>query len=304
VAEQLFLFVQIELPWELGPPDGRYLLRGRTGGAPERVVVLSTLATARRRRRSLGQRRGAGGAKITPEPEPEPVATARATAIDPVPVATERQARRWLAELDAERETLAAATTVNRVLFAHRVATADPHVHELSPAHALVVRAGWGEGEQVAYGRWTHARELAWKVPRARRRGAALRPQERLAVLLGARGEALLCEELALRARLDLDQGRLALAALELDRAYAAALVELPGEGRDERRDTEVRDEEGRGTMTTRVAELAQLRGGVAEAAQVVLGDSGEPDAQILSHALGRLEAALRARTAAGFGGR
>jgi hypothetical protein len=301
MAEQLFLFMQIELPWELGPADGRYLLRGRAGGEPERVVVLGTLAAARRRR-SFGSRRGAGGLKTLPEPEPVP--TARATVIDPVPVATEGQARRWLTELDAERETAAAATTVNRVLFAHRVATADPYVHELSPAHALVVRAGWGEGEEVAYGRWTHARELTWKEPRARRRSAALRPQERLAVLLGARGEALVCEELALRARLDLDQGRPAHAALELQQAYAAALVELPGEGRE--------------ALAERIAELGQLRGGVTEAARAALGDpptttDGSPpqpaqrtgaeqsDGQALSHALDRLEAALRARTATGF---
>lgn len=310
MAEQLFLFVQIELPWELGPADGRYLLRGHAGGEPERVVVLGTLAAARRRR-SFGSRRS----EAMPEPEPVPVATARATVIDPVPVATEGQARRWLTELDAERETAAAAATVNRVLFAHRVATADPYVHELSQAHALVVRAGWGEGEQVAYGRWIHARELTWRKPRTRRRSAALRPQERLAVLLGARGEALVCEEFALRARLDLDQDRLAHSALELEQAYAAALIELPGEGQE--------------ALTVRIAELEQLRSGVLEAARAALGDSrsttgdpeasvgtggavasqtgagegaGQPDEQVLSHALTRLEAALRARTAAGFG--
>ncbi len=301
MAEPLFIFVQIELPWELGPTDGRYLLRGRPGGPPERVVVLDTLAAARRRRRPLGSRRGAGGAGgLKTTPEPEPVATARATVIDPAPVATEDQARRWLTELDAEHETTAATTIVNRVLFAHRVAAADPHVHELSPAHALIVRAGWGEGEQVAYGRWLHARELTWRKPRTRRPSAALRPQERLAVLLGARGEALVCEELALRARLDLGQGRLAHAALELEQAYAAALSELAGEGRE--------------ALAVRVAELRQLRGGITEAARAALGGSspgaggpedpdgpGEPDEQILDHALGRLEAALRARTAVGF---
>ena len=78
-----------------------------------------------------------------------------------------------------------------------------------------MISAGWGEGEQVADGRWLHARELPARAragaARARRdRSAALRPQERLAALLGGRSTALLCEELTLRARLDLDQGRLA----------------------------------------------------------------------------------------------
>jgi len=27
MTERLFLFMQMEFPWELGPPDGRYLLR-------------------------------------------------------------------------------------------------------------------------------------------------------------------------------------------------------------------------------------------------------------------------------------
>ena len=43
MAEHLFLFVQLEFPWELGPPDGRYLIRSSAGAEPERVVVLETL---------------------------------------------------------------------------------------------------------------------------------------------------------------------------------------------------------------------------------------------------------------------
>jgi hypothetical protein len=280
VAERLFLFVQMEFPWELGPADGRYLLRprGRTEEEPERVVVLDTVGATRRRGR-LGTRHP----QATPDPATVP--TARATVIDPVSVSAERQARAWLAQVDAEREARAAAATLNRVLFAHRIATADPHVRELSPAQALVVRAGWGEGEQVAYGQWLHARELPWSERRTRRRAAVLRPQERFAALLGAREEALLCEELVLRARLDLDQGRLAHAALELEQAYGAALAELP---REERPD-----------LAERIAELEQLRPGVIAAARAA---AAEPDEAVVRHALERLEAALRARTAAGFG--
>ncbi len=62
----------------------------------------------------------------------------------------------------------------------------------------------------------------------------------------------LLCEELTLRARLDLDQGRLDHATIELDRAPYAAPVELA-------------------------------------------------DEEAIRHALARLEAALRARSAAGY---
>src|ERR1019366_544708 len=118
--------------------------------------------------------------------------------------------------------------------------SADPYVHEVSAEQALVIRAGWGEGEQVADGVWMHARELPWRGPAGVRRkkigdrAAALRPQERLAVLLGARGSTLLCEDLVLRARLDLDHRRVSQAALELEAAYAAALGELPSERRED----------------------------------------------------------------------
>ena len=66
-----------------------------------------------------------------------------------------------------------------------------------------------------------------------RERNAALRPQERLAELLGARESGLVCEELALRARLDLDHGRTAHAAVGLSGALGAALAELRAEGRE-----------------------------------------------------------------------
>jgi hypothetical protein len=353
VPERLFLFLQLEFPWELGPPDGRYLLRSREPagppgplpptragsaieaeeGGPEYVVVLNTLGASRRAGGGAGPG-GAGasagrGALTLPglgarrarraratTTDPSPVPTSRATIIDPVPVSAERQAQAWLKELDAERETRAATAVLNRVLYAHRIATADPHTHEVAPAQALVIRAGWGAGEQLADGRWGHALELPW-VPtkRARRRAAALRPQERLAELLGGRTRELLCEELALRARLDLDQGRLAHAAIELDAALAAALREL--------------DAEANPALAPRLDELRALRPGVSAAAQAALPGSSTaigaaaetagasedqpegrgPEARTeveaeegdVGHALERLEAALRARTTTGL---
>jgi hypothetical protein len=308
VPEQLFIFIQMEFPWALGPPDGRYLLRLGADSEPERVVVLATLgapysvpgsgeATQRSLRglAMLSRRRRRGlGATATPEPAPTP--TARVTIVDPVSLSAEHQARAWLSELDGEREVSAAMAVLNRVLHAHRIASADAYAHEVSPEQALVIRAGWGEGEQVAYGQWLYAQELVWSTierrasPRRRRkrgRSSALRPQERLAVLLGARGSALLCEELALRARLDLDHERVALAAIELDRAFAAALTELRAENRQD--------------LAIRIAELEQLGEGVAEQGRLALPGAGTPDDEVVRHALERLEAALRARTATGF---
>ena len=315
MAQQLFVFIQMEFPWVLGPADGRYLMRRQDDGEPERVIVIGTLDAGRsspagRRDGGLLARRAGRAASVAPEPAPEPVATTRVTCIDPVSLAAENQAHAWLEELDREREVDAAAAAVNRVVHSHRIATADPYVHEVSPAQALVIRAGWGEGEQVADGLWAHARELPWpprgrgsrRSRRTRERSAALRPQERLAAMLGARSAPLLCEELALRARGDLDQDRMAHAALELERALALAVAELRAEQRQD--------------LAIRLAELEQLLTGVQAQAQAVLaqartapadagiaGDARAPDEDVLRHALERLEAALRARSATGFSG-
>ncbi|MHB8242822.1 MAG: hypothetical protein ACYDHN_12640 [Solirubrobacteraceae bacterium] len=297
MPQRLFIFIQMEFPWALGPADGRYLLRLETNGEPERVVVLGTLGAGRAQSAPRGPRvlarMGARATGVPAAPDPAEVTTSRVTVIDPVPLSAEQQARAWLEDFDRERDVLAAVGVVNRVLHAHRIASADPYVHEVSPAQALVIRAGWGEGEQVAGGRWLHARELPWAAQgrasgrRRARSSSVLRPQERLAALLGARAGMLLCEELTLRARLDLDQGRLRHAALELDSAFLTAVPELRQEGRQD--------------LAIRIAELDQLQPGVAEQRRLALADGeADPDEEALSHALGRLEAALRARTAPG----
>ncbi len=313
MAQPLFVFIQMEFPWTLGPADGRYLIRRSEDGEPAHVIVLATLAARRQLDGAAGPGARARGPRlrllrsrtrtVAPEPEPTPVTSTRVTVIDPISVAAERQAQAWLAELDHERDVHAAVAVVNRVLHTHRIVSADPYLHELSAAQALVIRAGWGEGEQVADGRWLHASELPRQAlagisSRARRRAGrgarvgrdrtwTLRPQERMAALLGGRGQMLLCEEIVLRARGDLDQARLAHAALELERAYELAVAELGAEGRQE--------------LAIRLAELVHLQSGVREQALVALGGDRERlDEDVLEHALERVEAALRARTAAG----
>ena len=178
---------------------------------------------------------------------------------------------------------------LNRVLHLQRVAAADHATREVSRDQALVVRVGYGEGEQVADGRWAPGPRAA-PPPRPRpRRDAALRPQERLSALLGSRDAALACEELALRARADVDAGRRREAALQLRAALQAALAELPPWS--ERGDLAGAHRGARGAAARgRRAADAALRGGV--------------DDEVFAraeHVLGRLEAALRARTAAGF---
>ena len=162
------------------------------------------------------------------------------------------------------------------------------------------------------------AREARVATPRCARRSAWPRCWARAKT-------RLVCEELALRARLDLDQGRAAHAAVGLSGALDAALRELPAEQRPD--------------LALRIAELQKLRHGVAMRARSALpgeqadegsaapeAGGGKPagaapdppetagrgddkdlrrravDEEVIRHGLERLEAALRARTAAGFG--
>ncbi len=249
------------------------------------MVVLGTLGTRPRGRRGRGRRRTR---EVQAGAEPSPVTVARATVIDVAePFDDEQRARSWLDEGQeaAQAHATDALAVLNGVLRAHRAAAADPHAHEAGPQQALVARLGFGEGEQVAEGRWASAIEVDLRPPRPRR-VAALRPQERLAALLSGRDRALTCEELVLRARSDVDAGRAREAALQVRVALEAALAELdPGvEG-----------------MPERLEELRERRDEIAAAANAALQGDPEPEAEaVVEAAVERLEAALRARTAAG----
>ena len=273
------------MPWALGPPDGRYLLR-RPGDAPEatpsHVLVLATLGAPERRRLPVGRRKR----DAQPEPEPIPVATGRATIIDVAgEFASVADAQAWLAGADEERIN-ADLEVLNRALHAFRVVTADPYQNVVSLRQALVVRLGYGAGEQVADGLWTEARELVFSA-RRRRRATVLAPQARLAAVLNGRERALACEELTLRARLDLDHGREREAALQVLIALDAALAELPGDPTA-------------AALSERVDELRSQRDPVAVAAQSALaGALSLEERASVEFTLGRLEAVLRARAVA-----
>ena len=285
MAERVFPFVQVEMPLQLGVPDGRWMVREQGSGEVERVVVLTTTQAPRADRRP----RRRDHAPVPPEVQPATVPVTRVTLIAAQPFGDQDAAQAWLARLDGEHETDLAFASLNRLLAAHRVAAADPYVHEVGPGQALALRAGFGLGEQVAEGRWLQAREISVAKPHRWRRGrraAILHSHERLSSLLSSERGALLCEELALRARLDLDASRLALGAGELERALSLALTELAGH-------------------PPRVAELRELLPGVSEIAgrelpiSSRLTDRSEQDAETLSHALTRLEAALRMHASA-----
>ncbi len=297
----LFSLVQVEVPWPLGPPDGRYVMRGGDGGDGHvgdegddgdtstitHVAVLATLGAAPRHR--LGRGLGARGRARAQEAEPAPTAVSngRATIIAVQrPLGDAEAARAWLRGA-GEPELSVGLGLVNRVLHAFRLATADPHVGSLSRQQLIAARIGYGTGEQVAAGRWAQARELAQPSVRARRR-QVLAPQARLAAMLGARQPPLVCEELVLRARSDLDAGRPREAALQLLVTLDAALAELAADPRA-------------ASLEERLAELRGRRDAVAAAAQAAL--AGSPSAaarETVASTVSRIEAALRARAAAG----
>ena len=254
-----------------------------------------------------GGRRRAGGAAEWPRPgptarllgrRPRPVDPAgpasvrvsRATVIDARPLADEAAASDWLERIDPPAAASGALAVVNRLVGAHRIAAADPFVHQL-PAHAaVVVRAGYGEGQEVADGGWRRAVELVASGGERgpQRRRAVLRPDERLAALLSARELPLACQELALRARFDLDFDRPVAAALGTRLALEAVLVELGADARTS-------------GLEERLAELRELHDDVIAAANATLvGPAASAQSQIVAHALGRIEATLRARAARG----
>ena len=277
----LFRFVQVELPWPLGPPDGRYLLRppDEPDAPPAYVIVVATLGAPERRR--LSQQRKQRTA--TPEPAPVPVSTGRATMIDVgIPLSGLEQATAWLAQAD-EAELEQGIAVLNRALHAFRLVSTDPYLHTVARAQALVARVGFGAGEQVADGLWTDAIELV-HAPGRQRRSRVLTPQARLAAVLSARDRPLVCEELTLRARLDLDHGRRREAALQLLVALDAAVAELQSDPAAD-------------ALTDRLTELREQRDPVAAAAQAALGgELTAPQLEAVAFALGRVEAALRAR--------
>jgi hypothetical protein len=216
------------------------------------------------------------------------VATARATIIDAVPL-EDRSAAAWLEGADGEALADEALRRLNRILYLHRVAAADPAVREVARDQALVVRVGYGSGDDVADGRYAAAVELPALRGSRTRRAAVLRPQERLAALLSGRDAALACEDLVLRARADLTAGRSREAALGLRAALEAALSELEPW-------TE------RGDLRRRLAELAGLRAeAVGTYDRALEGGLDEEETARVDRVLGRVEAALRARTAGGI---
>jgi hypothetical protein len=256
--------VQFEFPGTIGVPDGRYLARDGSGGEQgQRVLVVETdgAPSPPRRRRRVKQ--------AEQDRAPAPLPLARVTAIraqEPFDAAADAQS--WLEQTAADESLIDAAIDdaiglLNRALHGQAVASADPFGAEVSAERAVIVRIGHGSGKEVASGRFAEARAVDPRTgggSRRRQRDDELRPQERLAAVLGGREDLDACETLVLRARADLDAGRRREAALQLRVGLEAMLVELDGALVDPDHEKDMAELEGRRSEAGEAANAA-LRG-------------------------------------------
>jgi len=237
---RLFGFTQLDIPGTLPLAEGRYVLRD---GETERVLVLQTLGAPPppRRRRRKAREVEAGAA-------PSELPLSRATAVRAFePFAGERAAAAWLEAVTASEDApdaliAEALEALNRAVHAQTTVSGDPGARILGPSDASAARLGYGSGEQVAMGDFADARELdphAGVSPK-RRRQEELRPQERIAAVLGDRERIDPCEPLLLRARADLDAGRPREAALQLRVGVEALLAEFTDPPSDPDHDTDI----------------------------------------------------------------
>ena len=225
---RLFGFAQFDFAGRLALADGRYVLRD---GDLERVLVVETLGapppTGRRRRKPRDAQ-----ADDTPGELP----LARVTSVRAFEqLDDEPSAERWLEAVSGDDETVddlldEGLDDLNRALHAQAVTSADPHPQVMTGARAVAMRVGFGSGEQLADGLYTAARRVdpgRRPASRRRQRDDEMRPQQRVAAVLGGRERLDTCETLLLRGRADLDAGRNREAALQLRVGLEALLVEL-----------------------------------------------------------------------------
>jgi hypothetical protein len=204
------------------------------------VIVIKTLGAELKRggsgRLSFGRRRTARPA--AEDDAPELVSVTRVTVIRGAPFDEVVTANEWLAGCrdteTADGEVGEALRLLNRAIQAHRVSAGDPYAADVARGRALRVRIGYGSGDELVEGRWREAHDLP-ETARRRKRGM-LAPEEQVAQILGGRRSTHPSEELLLRARLDLEQGRTREAAIQARAAHAALTAELDANGSAEGR--------------------------------------------------------------------
>jgi len=187
------------------------------------VTITDAPQPARRRLRKAKPK------EVAPPAEPGALPMTLLTAVRPQPLGDDEAARSWLAAMRDDEDAIDAEVSdalvlINSAVHAHRVASLDGHLADVSPAHALTVRIGFGDGEALADGRWDEAIEL----PRGarRKRSELLAPQEKVAAILGGRDDLDAATGALLHARADLDAGRMRDCALQIRIGLEAMLAD------------------------------------------------------------------------------
>lgn len=286
---RLFGFAQFDLAGRLAVADGRYVLRD---GERERVLVIETIGapppTGRRRRKPRDARA---------DDVPDELPLARVTAVRAFEVLEdERAAEDWLESVSDDEQAVdrlldEGIDDLNRALHAQAVASGDSRPQSMTAARTAAMRVGYGSGEQLADGLYTAARQVDpghRAGSRRRQRDDELRPQQRVAAVLGGREQLNACETLLLRARADLDAGREREAALQLRVGLEALLAELRGALSDPGHEEDM-------------ATLGSRRGEVGDLANAALqGDLDEGQLQTLQDTQAICERVLRRRRVLG----
>lgn len=286
---RLFGFIQFDFAGALTVADGRYLLRD---GEREQVLVVETLGAPpparRRRKRPRGAEVG--------EPPPE-LPVARATVVLAFnQFEDESAAEIWLSQAATSEEVIdqlveQGIDELNQALHAQSVAGGDPYSQTVTPARAVVIRIGFGSGEALADGAFISAHQVdpgLGPISRRRQRDEELRPQQRLAAVLGGREQLDACETLLLRARADLDAGRNREATLQFRVGLEALLVELRGALSDPGH------EEDMATLAARRSETGELANAALNA------DLSPEQVKSLGELLATAERVLRRRRVLG----
>lgn len=151
-----------------------------------------------------------------------------------IPFPGESEASDWLAaaigeesSVDLLGETLEA---LDRALAAEAAATGRPYVGAIGLDDIIAARIGYGDGDRVSDGDYLEAFEIDARGGTARPRRERLsrtRPLARIAAIIGERDHAAACEFLVPRVRSDLDGGRVMSAALVIEVAVRATIIEL-----------------------------------------------------------------------------
>jgi hypothetical protein len=208
----------------------------------------------------------------------------------------EQAAETWLSQTTASEEAIdqlveQGIDELNQALHTQSVASGDPYPQTVTPARAVVIRIGVGSGEALADGAFSSAHQVdpgLGPISRRRQRDEELRPQQRLAAVLGDREQLDACETLLLRARADLDADRNREAALQLRVGLEALLIELQGALNDPSH------EEDMATLQARRQEAGELANGALQ------GDLSAEQLQALSELLATSERVLRRRRVLG----